>query len=56
LHINLLENMKGRTISDLFDFLKWLHRLDGVLIFYNKQSKEKMISAFYLRAIFLPRF
>jgi hypothetical protein len=22
LHINLLENMKGRTISDLFDFLK----------------------------------
>lgn len=48
---SVLENMKGRKVSDLFGFIKWLDGLGRVLIFYNKKEK-KMLSALCLRAIF----
>lgn len=49
---NLLENIKGKKISNLFGFVKWLDGVNGVLIFYNKKRKKKMFSALYVRAIF----
>lgn len=37
---SILKNMKGRKISDLFGFIKWLDELGRVLIFYNKKEKR----------------